>query len=279
MEKILLAIDAENLDMPALEFACYLGRLTHSKITGVFLENLVANETPVMKSLQGEKYPDWELDENSPEYQDKRKKTEKNITLFKEACDKRYTRCNVHRDRNVPALEIIEESRFADVIIIDAATSFNRRFEGLPTNFVKDVLKDAECPVIIAPESFNGIDELIFTYDGSRSSVFAIKQFTYLFPELIDKKTIVLQVNEKGIWADEDKHNFGEWLQNHYSSLGFEALAGDSNDKLFDYLFKKKNVFIVMGAYGRSSLSRFFHRSHADRLIRTVTQPLFISHY
>ena len=46
MQKILLAIDAVNINMPALDFACYIGRLTNSKITAVFLENLVADENP-----------------------------------------------------------------------------------------------------------------------------------------------------------------------------------------------------------------------------------------
>jgi hypothetical protein len=44
MERILLAIDAVKINMPALDFACYLARLTNSKITEVFLENFVANE-------------------------------------------------------------------------------------------------------------------------------------------------------------------------------------------------------------------------------------------
>ena len=47
MERILLAIDAVNPDKGALEFACYLGKLTKSKITGVFLENMVARDQPV----------------------------------------------------------------------------------------------------------------------------------------------------------------------------------------------------------------------------------------
>ena len=45
MEKILLAIDAHNPDKNTLEFACYLARLTKSKITGVFLENTVLADT------------------------------------------------------------------------------------------------------------------------------------------------------------------------------------------------------------------------------------------
>jgi hypothetical protein len=279
MEKILLAIDAINPDTSALDFACFLGRLTNSKVTGVFLENLVADEKPVFQKAYGTTYLDWIIDEESPEYQDKQKLIEKNISLFKQACENRSVRCSAHRDRNLPAREIINESRYADIIIIDAATSFNKRFEGTPTEFVKDILKDAECPVIIAPESFDGIDEIVFAYANTKSCAFAIRQFTYLFPELKDKKAIILQVNEQGIWSDQDKYNFKEWLQSHYTHISFEVLKGDTDDKLFDYLFKRKNVFVVMGAYGRTSVSRFFHHSHADRVIQTVTQPIFISHY
>lgn len=279
MEKILLAIDALNPDTSALDFACFLGRLTNSKVTGVFLENLVADEKPVFQKAYGTTYLDWEIDENSPEFKDKQKLVEKNISLFKQSCENRGVKCSVHRDRNLPAREIIHESRYADIVIIDAATSFNKRFEGTPTEFVRDVLKDAECPVIVAPESFDGIDEIVFTYDGSRSAAFAIRQFTYLFPELKDKKAIILQVNEKGVWADKDKYNLKEWLQDHYSTIVFDIVKGDTDDKLFDYLFKRKNVFIVMGSYGRPALSRFVRHSHADRIIQTVTQPIFISHH
>ncbi|MCW3092018.1 MAG: hypothetical protein JWP81_3087 [Ferruginibacter sp.] len=41
--RVRLPVDAFNLNTKALEFACYLGRLT-KKITGVFLENLVAKK-------------------------------------------------------------------------------------------------------------------------------------------------------------------------------------------------------------------------------------------
>jgi hypothetical protein len=58
----------------------------------------------------------------------------------------------------------------------------------------------------------------------------------------------------------------------------FEALKGETGTKLFDFLFKRKNMFLVMGAYGRNALSQFFKRSHADLLIKTVSQPIFIAH-
>ena len=117
MENILLAIDATNLDMSALDFACYLGRLTHSKVTGVFLENLVDNEKPVFRRVHGTTYVDWDLDENSPELKEKRRKIESNILLFREACENRSVNYRIHRDEGVPAAEMIAESRYADVIM------------------------------------------------------------------------------------------------------------------------------------------------------------------
>lgn len=278
MEKILLAIDATNLNINSLDFACFLGRLTKSKITGVFLENRVAEEKPALKAMQGAAYKDWAVDENSDDHKAKMESIKKNIAFFGEGCINREVRYEVHQDRGVPSDDLIEESRFADAVIVDAETSFNKNFEGIPTEFIRVVLKKAECPVIIAPENFEAIDEIVFTYNGSSSSVFAIKQFTYLFPELKEKKVSIIQVNETGEWLDKDKNKFMEWLQNHYTDLHFEALKGETENVLFDHLFKRKNIFLVMGAYGRTTLSRFFKRSYADLLINTVTQPIFLAH-
>jgi len=203
---------------------------------------------------------------------------ERNISIFKEGCINRGVCSTVHRDRGVPAHELIEESRFADIIIADSETSFNKRYEGIPTEFVRDILKKAECPVIIAPENFDAVDEIIFTYNGSASSVFAMKQFTYLFPQFHNKKVSIIQVNKQGKWEDSHRYKFNEWLKEHYDDLHFEALKGEADSNLFDYVFGKGNIFLVMGAYGRNSLSRFFKRSRADLLIEIAMRPIFIAH-
>jgi hypothetical protein len=279
MEKILLAIDAINPHKSALEFACYLGRLTKSKIIGVFLENLVAEERPVLKKMHGMTSVDWQLDENSEEHKAKMNEVERNISFFKDGCISGEVSYRVHRDRGVPVRELIGESRFADVLVVDAQTSFNKRYEGNPTEFVRDVLKKAECPVIIAPERFEGADEIIFAYNSTSSSVFAMKQFTYLFPQLHNKKVTILQVNEAGKWHDPDKYKFKEWLNEHYTDLNFEALKGETDVTLLTHLLNRNNIFLVMGAYGRSAISRFFKHSQADLLIKTVSHPIFIAHF
>jgi hypothetical protein len=278
MEKILLAIDAIRVNKSSLEFACYLARLTKSKVTGVFLENLVADEKPVLKKAYGRAYVNWEINEASQEYQNKVQLIDDNIRYFKESCIQQEVCFQLHRDRGVPETELLDETRFADILVADAALSFTKQYAGMPSTFVKDILSNAECPVIIAPERFEGIDEIVFTYNGSASSLFAIKQFTYLLPQLSTKKTTILQINEAGEWHDPEKYKFKEWLKNHYINLHFEAQKGKTDSILFEALFSKKNMILVMGSYGRNALSKFIQHSQADILLKTVAHPIFITH-
>ena len=277
MEKILLALDGTNLHTAAVDFACWLGGLTHSKITGVILENLEGEENLVIQDA-GTAGKGWQLDKGCDAYIRKNELVEKNIDFFKQACERHAASYAVHRHGGDPAAEILQESRFADLLVVDAETSFHKSFERSPTAFVKDTLAAAECPVIIAPDNFEGIEEIVFTWDGSKSSMFAIKQFCYLFPKLEDRKVTLLKVDKAKHTEEKDKAPLKEWLSSHYSCIGFETLEGDTATELLGYLLKKKKVFIVMGAYGRTMLSRFFKQSRAEIVIKTITQAIFIAH-
>ena len=279
MEKILLAIDAIHPDRNALDFSCYLGRLTKSAITGVFLENLAIEQRPIMQNIYANDFVVLGAENPSVAYLAKMECIDKNIFLFKEACSNREVSYKVHRDRGVPIHELIEETRYADLLVVDPSTSFNKRYESSPTSFIRNLLKKSECPVIIAAENFESIDEIIFSYNASASSVFAIKHFTYLFPQLHDKKIRILQVNREGEWRGTEKYKFKEWLKYYYANFFFEAIKGDLGTELFDYLLAKKNSLLVMGAYGRNALSHFFAKNAAELLIQTVTQPIFIAHW
>lgn len=277
MKKIILPINAIQPDKNSLEFAAYLGRLTNSKITGIFLENLLQEGTSNLP-VNEISYLDQGIKENSEEQISKAALIEKNISSYKESCKNLGINFIFHRDRGFPVHSLITESRYADLMVVDAATSFHKLFEGTPTDFVKDILKKTECPVIVAPEDFRTIEEIIFTYDDTASSLFAIKQFTYLFPQLHNKKINVIHIDEAGEWNNPNLHKLKELLNNHYFDLHFEVLQGNIYNSLFEFVLKKYNALIVMGAYGRNALSRYFKPSHADLVIKNLTQPVFVAH-
>lgn len=279
MKLILLAVNAINPDKNSYEFASYLGRLTKSKVCGMFLDDPEAYQKLVIKQTHGVLYTDWNIEENSDEYRNKKETIKNNIFLFKEACISSEVSYSIHSEHEVPPADLLEESRFADLIVADASLSLSTIPEGTPSDFVIHILHKANCPVIISPVTFNEIDEIVFTYNGSLSSIFAIKQFTYLIPEYFDKKVTVVQVNKEGKWPLKDQQRLKEWLGNHYTDLHFEALEGNTENELMSFLFNRKNMFLVMGAYGRNSLSEYFKKSAAEILIKTLTQPIFIAHH
>lgn len=272
MEKILVAIDANQINTHVLDFACFIAKLTHSKLTGIFLESDEKTMVPVEESLH---IPHDELIEAGSRV----RLWDDNIRLFKETCENRGTNCSVHLDQGVPVADIIKESRFADLLIVDPDMSFREKKETVPTDLIREVLAKSECPVVIAPLTFDGIDEVLFAYDGSLASVFAIKQFTYLFSELADRKISILQVNEKENEPVVEKEKIRELLQSHYSAIGFQLLRGNASNELFAYLLGKKNIFVVMGAFGRSMFSDFFKRSTVELILKTINLPVFIAHH
>jgi nucleotide-binding universal stress UspA family protein len=273
MEKILLAMDGYKQNTYSIDFACYLAKLTHSRLTGVFLEGISEGGDAGIVQL--------EASEAVGEFSGTALAVDsvlQRVQRFREACISREVAAKVHRDRGVPISDILLESRFSDLIIVDSETSFRKVDKEFPGSFIRDVLLAAECPVVVSPYRFESLDEVIFAYNGTSSSVFAIKQFTYLFPEFKSKRAVVVDVRKSEETAIEEQYKMKEWLSAHYLDVDFVLLKGDPSDELFSYLLERKNAIVVLGAYGRGILSRFLKPSHASLLLRTINLPIFIAH-
>lgn len=280
MNKILVAINAADPQTNALDFACFIARLTSSTLSVLAVETVETENIPVVKRAHGMTYVASIVDEQLPENKALRVAYSRNTMMFENFCQSRGVNISAKRLKNPSLDDMILETRFADMLIVAPEMSLDDNIEGSPTRFIKELLLKSECPVILAPLSFDSIDEILLAYDGGKSAVFAIRQFTNLFPELTDKKITVLQVNEQ---HSEDpvieKEKIQKLLQLHYSSIDFTILHGNSSDGLLGYLIGKRNIFVVMGAFGRNMVSNFFKQSTAQRILSTLNLPVFISHH
>jgi nucleotide-binding universal stress UspA family protein len=262
MRKILLAIDSRQASWPALDFACYLGKLTRSPVTGVFLHQLTDRDAGPASGVSDDAYL-----------------TDYNVRQFADACCRRELAVRIHRDKGDPAATLFIETKAADVLVVDPELSFNKRIEGSLTTFVKDVIRHTACPVLITPQRQSPPKEIIFTSNGTASSMLSIKQLTYLFPEWHPIPVRVIQVNKNGTPDYEEEYHLKEWLSRHYQQLSFETVKGDSGMRFFEQLSGYTDSLLVLGAFGRTALSRLFKRSHAKQLIATLRQPVFIAYY
>jgi nucleotide-binding universal stress UspA family protein len=278
MQKILLVMDAMQYNVNMLHFGFYLARLTRSKLLGVFVEETTDARASAVMSLH-ENAGEMVLPTEVIEHEERNRVREQNVQAFSNACEHNAVNCSVHYTNGDPVDEIITESRYADMLVVDPEMSLNKTGEGVPSTYIKKLLEKSECPVVVAPFAYSEIDEILFAYDGSRSAVYAIKQFAYLFPQLAEKRLTVLQVDEGDELPVIEKNKLGGLLGSHFASIGFQRLHGQADDELFTFLLGKKNIFVVMGAYGRPVLADIFRHSTAELLIKTLNLPFFIAHH
>jgi hypothetical protein len=283
MNKIAVLIDALNFRPEMLNFAAHIAGAGRSTLVGLFCEEPKLDVIPSMKAIGGQVFVE-EIVQDKEAHKEREATIAKNMELFRAACLQQEIPALVRRITGEAGTKIIEESRYADLIVTNPSFSLTGD-EKTPSGLVSELLNRAECPVLISPEHFERINEVILAFDGSASSVFAIKQFFYQLPGFAEKKIIVLHINENDTATDERKaenDQFKEWLDMHFSNITLVQQAGDARAALFNYFMEQnepEKKMLVMGAFGRGLLSTFFKPRTADILLKAADVPLFIAHH
>jgi nucleotide-binding universal stress UspA family protein len=273
MRKILLVFDGINFSEGAFEFARRLNEKNKILVAGVFVPQVdLANLWSYAAAASGAITIPLIEDEEAMEI-------EKNIKRFKALCEKNKMEYSVHQDFYDFALpELKHESRFADLIIIGSEKFYANIGVNGPNDYVKDALHDAECPVLVVPEKFYFPDSNILSYDGSESSVFAIKQFAYLFPEFVQNPTLLVYAKNEEGEEIPNMENAEEFAAMHFPDLTIMKLHFDPKEYFAAWTDVKKNSILVSGSFGRSSLSRVFKKSFIKDVIKDHKLPIFITH-
>jgi len=204
---------------------------------------------------------------------------QKSIEHFESYCTRNHIEYRVHKDFYDFALpELKRETRFADLLILSSETFYGNNDTIGPGIYLKEVLHHLECPVVIVSEKFDFPTSNILAYDGSASSVYAIKQFAYLFPELSDNNTILIYAKEKGGEEFPDETNIEELAARHFSDLTLTRLEADPTTYFSSWLIEHNKSILISGAFGRSGVSLLFHKSFASGIISDHKLPIFIAH-
>jgi nucleotide-binding universal stress UspA family protein len=278
MEKIILATDSQDLDPDIVRFACHIAKLTGSKLSAVFLED---RRTVRNMAFQAIAEPAVMAEQTALEAIFEQTQAcslrERNMLLFKQLTTGEGVRSSIYLDKGVPAKELIAETLFADLLILDANV-FGDIAGDPPSGFVKGIVHDAGCPVLIAPENFQGIDSIVFCYDGGRSSLYAMKQFAHLFPGMGRQRAKVVDLRPDGTTPLEQARII-TWLKTHFAAVDWLAVRHPEAEALFSFLGEKGDDIIVMGAYGNGLLSSFFIADEQLGITRTTRVPLFVSQH
>lgn len=278
MKNIRLVIDAGHLNIHHVQFACYIASLTQSRLTAIFMQNAPYQQLPEMKVAFGTPFAETITMKDLPDFKESQQLLRENEATFCVICERHGVHASVHENPYEPLDEILAESRFADLMIIGSDLTFDSADEKKPSTFLQQVLSAIECPAMIAPATFEGVEEIVFAYDGNAAAAHAIKQFSYLFHELEDARLTIIQVTSEGEHEDLNASKLARLVSSHYSNAHFVKLHGQPGPELYAYLMNRKKTLVVMGSYGRGAFSNLLSPSTAAPLIRNLNLPIFIAH-
>lgn len=273
MKKIILIFDGENFSNSAFDFASRLNEIQPILLTGVFLPaEGYKNIIQYYGGMEGAIY----VDTTDHEYD--AQVMSKNIDAFKALCIKNGIEYRIHSDTKEPILDALSrESRYADLLVLSSELFYSNLDKKSQLETIEETVHETECPVILLPEDYKFPNSNVLAYDGSESSVFAIKQFAYLFPELAAQNTIVVHASEEHTTMPDFDY-IKELLSRHFSNLEFLKLDVDPKEYFKTWFVNTKDPILVAGSYGRSSFSEVFKRSFANEIVNEHKFPVFIAH-
>lgn len=273
MKKILLAFDGSHYSEGALHFAKKLNEKEPVLVTASFLPQVDFANLWSYSGGGGHGNEFIPLVENSTAENVKR-----NINRFEAFCLMNKLRFRVHKDYDNFAIpELKKESRYADLLIISSELFYEQAGTNTPNEYLQEVLHEMECPVIIVPEEFEFPKSIILSYDGSESSVYAIKQFAWLFPELTELPTSLVYVGKETTLFPDEKY-IKELISAHYPQTTWVMMEANSNKHPGKGISEKIGACVVCGSFGRGDISRIFKKSFITDVIAEHRLPVFIAH-
>ena len=159
MEKIIAAFDGLKYSESVAAHAMAIAKRYKTTLVGVFLEDftyhsfgildLVAdNGSNKMRAVRLKK-ADEEIRDNS-------------VKRFQEACENAGLEYIIHRNLNVAIRDLLNESLYADLLIIQNNESFSLYKQPVPTNFIVALLEKVECPVLLVPDQYKKPEQICF---------------------------------------------------------------------------------------------------------------------
>lgn len=276
MKKIIAAFDGLKYSESTRNYAIYLAKQTEAHLVGIFMDDPTYSSYKIYELIKKHDLEESRLKSFDAKDKATRDGAAKN---FEKKCQEAGLEYNVHHDRNIAINDLKHESIYADMVIIDSRETLTHYTEKLPTRFIRDLLNDTQCPVLLVPHKYKPIKKVVLLYDGEPSSVHAIKMFSYLLPQLKNLDTEVISVNpENSTLHMPENKLMKEFMKHHYPNAKYSIMKGWAEIEIVRQLKQKQDALVVLGAYRRGAVSRWFRVSMADVLMKEVKLPLFIAH-
>ena len=261
-----------------MEYAAEVAHAEKAQICGVFLEDVTTYHqfSPIFDAPDAFGVADDVIQELRSEV---RQSINGSITRFQDFCQHEGLSFTIHHNAGIPSMLLIDETAFADLVVIGTMTYFSNLSYSNESRLLSDLLSSSHCPVMVVPEQFEPVKHVVFTFDGSPSSTYAIRTFLQLSPAWLKAlKVSMLSVVKRDGQEVQGEEAMWSYLKLYCPVFSIEKVTGKRDEEILHYAGLANSALVVMGSFGRSTISHMFRASLGKQLLKARSVPIFVAH-
>jgi hypothetical protein len=272
MRKVIVAFNGGTFSAGAMDFVRMMNEKEPVNVTGNFLPQTDYTGLWTYSGvLGGSVY-------GRPVQDEYNAAVKENIALFEQYCSNNQLLYQVHTHFHDYALSsLMKQTRYADIAVLSAESLYSNMGKNEHYEYLKEVLHAAECPVVLTPDQLELPANNIIAYDGSDSSVYAMKQFCYLLPELIANPTLLVHTDEEDTVLPHAPL-IKELAALHFHNISFQSLELNARDYFATWISEKQKGILISGAFSKPYFTRMFKKSFVADTLKAHLLPVFIAH-
>lgn len=272
--EILVCLDGSSYSQAAVEYATQIALEHSASLTGIGVIDLPGIRRAAGSASIG---PIYDRVADQQHLEDTREIVNGVLTDFGKHCQKKKIHHSIHSELGSPFREIIEESKFHDFIIIGQKTFFRYNIKHEPGNTLDRILHKGLTAVLAVPDSVRQIKKVLVAYDGSVQVTKAIQMFLLL--HIWNQCDItLLNVNNSASRGIQLLGRLGDYFKRYGVQTENVHLRGRADEAILSYIREHEVDLLIMGAYGKRSVSEFVFGSVTKSLVAQAGIPLFIYH-
>jgi len=279
VKRILLPLDPSPYTESVIRVATMIGKMYDAQITGLVVLDIPGIERsigpiPVGALHYAEK---MELAKKVEASQ----RIEGLIDKFVTKCENEGVACHEAHTQGYPSDQIINESKYYDLMIIGLRTFFHFETSDMTGDSLDAILSEAVAPILGIPSDFD-YDiksgrklKVLIAFNGGVQSARALQRFAQLVnPDYMDITIMNSSDNKKeGIYLLD---RAAEYLHSrNIREVKKEWTSQDVKKIVKDKYYDTHDVFVV-GAHAREGLFDFMVGSLTKYLLREAKKPVFI---
>ncbi|MCP4717408.1 MAG: universal stress protein, partial [Deltaproteobacteria bacterium] len=198
------------------------------------------------------------------------------LEAFEQHCQSHSITPTVKRQTGIISNIISDEAKRSDLVIVAQRGEHAQWSTGLLGSTAESVVRKAPRPVLVTPNEFRKIKNILIAYDGSVESNKALKTVCENFAMDDNNLSVVFVTQDEN--RNNDLQNEVCEFVNHYKiDVGTVWLQGEAGKEILHYADTHNIDLIVMGAFGHSRIHDLILGGTTAYIIRQSTIPILLN--